>query len=69
MELFHSKNYFNLTEIFVYKIRAKQTDCYRLEQRSVIKFLVAKNCKPYEIYRRICDVYRELFLIFKNPLK
>ena len=32
----------------------------RLEQRSVIKFLVAEKCKPCEIYR-MCDMYREIF--------
>ena len=32
----------------------------RLEQRSVRKFLAAEMCKPYEIYRRICDMYREV---------
>ena len=31
----------------------------RLEQKSVIKFLVAEKCKPCEIYKRICDKYRE----------
>ena len=29
----------------------------KLEQKSVSKFLLAKNCKPYENYRRIWDVY------------
>ena len=38
---------------------ANQTDCSRLEQRSIIKFLMAK-CKPCEIYQRICDVYGEV---------
>ena len=26
---------------------------------SAIKSLVAEKCKPYEIYRRMCDMYRE----------
>ena len=30
-----------------------------LEQRSDIKFLVAEKYKSYEIYRRMCDMYRE----------
>ena len=33
-----------------------------LEQRPIIKFLVAENCKPYEIEQRIYDVYRETCL-------
>ena len=36
-----------------------KSECSRLEQRSVIKFLVADKCKPCEIYRRMCDVYWE----------
>ena len=31
----------------------------KLEQRSVINFLLAEKCKPCEIYRRICNVYGE----------
>ena len=38
---------------------ANQTEYSRLEQRSLMKFLVAEKCKPYEIYKRICDVYGE----------
>ena len=36
-----------------------QTKSSRFEQRSVKKFLVAEKCNPCEIYRRMCDVYRE----------
>ena len=38
---------------------ANETQCSRIEQRSLIKFLLAEKCKPREIYRRICDVYGE----------
>ena len=38
---------------------ANQTEYSRLEQRSLMKFLVAEKCKPYEIYKRIYDVYGE----------
>ena len=47
--LFYSKNYFYLTKIFVlnlFKMAANQTHCSWLEQRSVMKFLVAKKYKP-----------------------
>lgn len=27
------------------------------EVRAVIRFLTAKNCKPIEIYRQLCEVY------------
>ena len=57
---FRAKNYFNITKIFLlrlFKNMSNQTECSRLEQRSVIKFLVAEKCKPCEIYRRIYDVY------------
>ena len=40
--------------------------CSRLEQRSVMKFLVPEKYKPCEIYRRMCDVYGKLFLGKKN---
>ena len=36
---------------------AQITECSRLEQRSVIKFLVAQKCKQYETYRRMCNMY------------
>ena len=44
-------------------------ECSRLEQRYVIKSLVAENCKPYEIYRRICDVSRQACFIQKHCLQ
>ena len=36
---------------------ADQKACSRIEQQSVIKFLVAKECKPVEIRRRMSTVY------------
>ena len=62
LKLVYSKNYFNLTKIFVlklFKIMAIQTKCSRLEQRSVIKSLVAEKWKLCEIYRKMCDMYGE----------
>ena len=32
----------------------------RLEQRSIIKFLLADKCKPCEIYKRMCNVIRSM---------
>ena len=32
---------------------------FRLEQSSIIRFLAAEKCKPYEIYRRMCDTYEK----------
>ena len=34
---------------------AHQTECFRLEQRSVIIFLVPEKCKSCEIYKRTCE--------------
>ena len=52
------------------KMLANQTKCSRLEQRSIIKFLVVERYKPYEIYRRMCDVYGEAcFDEKKKPYK
>ena len=56
-----SQNNFNFTKIFLlrlFKIATNQTECSKHEQRFVINILVAKRCKPYEIYR-ICDMYEE----------
>ena len=39
---------------------ANQTKYSRLEQRSIIKFLIAGKGKSYEIYIRMCDVYKEV---------
>ena len=46
------KKYFFLTEIFLlasFKMAANQTECCRLKQRSVIKYLVADKYKQCEI--------------------
>ena len=37
-----------------------QTECSKHEHRSVIKFLPDEDCKSYEIYKRICDLYRDV---------
>ena len=58
MELVYSENYFNLVKIFVlklFRLMENQTDNFKLQQRSVIKFLVAEKCKLCEVY----DVYGE----------
>ena len=39
----------------LFKMVSKQTECSRLERSSLIKFLVAKKGKPFEIY----NMYRE----------
>ena len=52
----------SLGKIFVLrpsKIAANQKEYSRLEESSVNQFLVAKKCKPCDIYRRMCDVDRE----------
>ena len=40
---------------------ASHAECSKLEQRSVIKILVAEKCKPYEICRRKYEEYREAY--------
>ena len=37
---------------------ANEIKCFRLEQRSVIKCLVAEKCKPCETDRRTCHEFR-----------
>ena len=36
---------------------ANQIECSRLEQRFVMEFSVTGKCKPWELYRRLCDMY------------
>ena len=60
--LVYTKNYFNLTEVFVlrqFKTKPNQREYSNPEQRSVIKSLVTENSKPWKIYWRMCDAYRE----------
>ena len=63
--LIHINNTYKLCIVwnwFIVKIISLfQTECSRLEQRSVIIFLVSEKCKPREIYRRMCDVYGEAY--------
>ena len=40
-------------------LNKKSTQVFQLEQRSAIKFLVAEKCKTCEIFRSMCDVYKE----------
>ena len=49
-----------------FKIATYQTECSRLEQRSVIKFLLVEKCKPYEIYKRMCNECWEACFCFKK---
>ena len=42
--------------------------CFRIEQPSVIKFLVAEGCKAVEIHRRMSTVYGSICFI-KNKHK
>ena len=69
LKLVYCKNYFSLAKVFVlrlFKVVANQTECSRLEQRSVIKFLVAEKCNPCETYRKMYDVFRETYFIEKK---
>ena len=55
----YSKDYFTLAEIFLlrlFKMVTNQIVCIRLEQMSVIKYLVAEKYKPCEMYGRMYDV-------------
>ena len=42
---------------------------YRVEQRSVIKFLATEKYKLSEIYRRMCNVYGEVCFSKKKCLQ
>ena len=50
-KLVYSKNHFNLEEkviLSLFQLTGIQADYSLLEQRSVIKILVAEKCKPYD---------------------
>ena len=38
-----------------------KSECSRLEQTSDVTFLQAEKWKPWKIYGRMCDVYRERY--------
>ena len=64
--------YKNLVKIFLLKqlkMAANQTECFRLQKRFAIKFLECEKCKPYEIYRRICDEYGDASFSQNNVCK
>ena len=69
---FIATNYFNLADIFVlrlFKIEATQTERSWLEQRSVIKFLVAEKRKLCDIFGRMCDMLEEVCFSLKDVSK
>ena len=69
LKLVGIKNNFNLAKALIlrlFKMATNQTESYGLEQRYVIKLLAAEKCKQYEIYRRICYMYKEAFLSKRN---
>ena len=41
----------------------------RLEQRSIIQFMVIEKCKPGEIYRRMRDLYVEAMFLSNKSLQ
>ena len=69
LELVYSKDYLNLAKIFVlrlFKMAANQAGSSRLEQKSLIKILLAEKYKSCEIYREIYDVYGEIYFSQKD---
>ena len=51
---------FNTTKTFLlrwFKMSANQTLCFRIKQRSAIKFWVSEKCKQCELYKRMWDLY------------
>ena len=70
MELVSCKIILSRKNIFFETIQiGDKSECSRFEQSSVIKSLLAEKCKPYEIYRRMCDVHGEAFLLKKRFTK
>ena len=43
----------------LYEVVVNKTECTKLEQSSVINILVVVMWNPYEINKRMCDIYWE----------
>ena len=72
LKLVYIKNYFNLAKMFVlrlFNIAANQTECPKLELRSVIKFIMAEKRKQCEIFRGMCDMYGAAYFRQKDVYK
>ena len=64
LSLVCNKNDWNLTKIFVrilFIMVPNQRECTRLEQRSVIKFLMAEKCK-------LCEISKECVKCTEKPV-
>ena len=70
MKLVSCKNHFNITKNIHFEAiqNDNKSKWSRLEQRSVIKFLVTKNCKPHEILEESV-MCKEACFSFKNVLR
>ena len=66
LQLVYCKKYFNPAKIFVLRQFKMVTNRSTSGLKSVIKSLVAEKCKPCEIYRRMCDVYRQAYFNSEN---
>ena len=51
-KIFYSKNQFNPWKFLEDIQNGGKSECSKLEQRSVIKVLLAEKCKPCEIYKK-----------------
>ena len=71
-KLVYNKQYFYLAITFIlkrFRMAPNQTECSKLEQKSVIKSSVAEKCKPCKIQIRVFDVFRETcFNFFKTQM-
>ena len=67
LKLVYSKKYFNPEKNCFRAIQngTNQTECSRLEQKSLLKLLVAEMRKQYEFLRRMYDAYVEDILAKK----
>ena len=57
LQIAYSKNYLKSHENICFEAiqNGGKSECFRLEQSSVMKFLVAEKCEPCEIHRRMYD--------------
>ena len=68
LELVYSKNYFNLPEIFLLRLFKMVTN-QKIEQKSIMKVLLAEKCKPCEIYCGLCDMHGKECFNHRNLYK
>ena len=68
-QLVYCKNNFNQNNCFEAIKNGTKSECFKLEQESVIIFFITEKYKPCENFKRMCDVYGESCFCKQNVYK